>query len=184
LLKKVVFLDRDGVINQDSPNYIKSWSEFEFIAGSISGIHHLTLNGFAPIIITNQSAIGRRMMSIQDLEHIHTLMKSTLASGGGRIKDIFFCPHTPDDGCECRKPAPGLIFQAQKRYGINLADTVMVGDSAKDVECARNAGCGSAVLVRTGNGMIAEKMLAEKNIPPDHIANNLYDAAMWITYRH
>lgn len=180
MLKKVVFLDRDGVINRDSPDYIKNRSEFEFIPGSISAIQHLTLNGFSPIIITNQSAIGRKMMSIQDIEHIHSMMRSALASGGGEIKDIFFCPHTPEDGCDCRKPRPGMMYKARERFGIDLSKSAMIGDSAKDIECARNAGCGHAVLVRTGNGIQAEKMLAEKNIVPDHIARDLYDAARWI----
>jgi D-glycero-D-manno-heptose 1,7-bisphosphate phosphatase len=180
LLKKIVFLDRDGVINRDSPDYIKNWSEFEFLPGSISAIKHLTLNGFETIIITNQSAINRKVISRQDLDTIHTMMKSAVESEGGEIKDIFFCPHTPDDDCDCRKPEPGLIFQAQMRYGIDLSKAVMVGDSAKDIECARNAGCGHAVLVRTGSGIRAEKILAEKKIFPDHIAEDLYEAAMWI----
>jgi len=170
LLQKVVFLDRDGVINRDSPDYIKSWSEFEFLPGSISAIKHLTNNGFSPLIITNQSAVGRNMISIQDLEQIHAMMKSAVSSGGGEVKDIFFCPHTPDDGCDCRKPKPGMI----------ISTAVMVGDSAKDIECARNAGCGHAVLVRTGNGILAEKVLAEKKIFPDRIARDLYDAVRWI----
>nr|WP_207683655.1 D-glycero-beta-D-manno-heptose 1,7-bisphosphate 7-phosphatase [Desulfonema magnum] len=176
MLKKVVFLDRDGVINRDSPEYIKSWSEFEFIPESIAAIHRLTLNGFITIIITNQSVINRHMVSEQELEHIHTMMSAAVRAGGGEIKDIFFCPHAPDDGCDCRKPKPGLIRQAQKRYHIDLSDACMIGDSAKDIECARNAGCGRAVLVRTGNGMTAEKILAEKKMLPDYIAENLYEA--------
>jgi D-glycero-D-manno-heptose 1,7-bisphosphate phosphatase len=180
LLKKIVFLDRDGVINRDSPDYIKSESEFEFLPKSISAIKQLTLNGFTTIIITNQSAVNRKMISRQALEAIHIMMTSATESEGGEIKDIFFCPHTPDDDCDCRKPEPGLIFQAQMRYGIDLSKAVMVGDSAKDIECARNAGCGHAVLVRTGNGIQAEKILTEKNIFPDHVADDLYEAAMWI----
>ena len=149
LLKKVVFLDRDGVINRDSPDYIKSWSEFEFLPGSISAIKQLTTHGFSSLIITNQSAIGRNMISLADLQQMHTLMKSAISSGGGEITDIFFCPHTPDVGCDCRKPKPGLIYQAQVRFDIDISKTVMVGDSAKDIECARNAGCGHTILVKT-----------------------------------
>ena len=181
---KVVFLDRDGVINRDSPDYIKSWSEFEFLPGSVAAINHLTVSGYAVIIITNQSAVGRKMISLEKLEHIHTMMKSALAAGGGEITDIFFCPHLPGDHCDCRKPKPGLILSAKQKYPIDLAGAAMIGDSAKDIECARNAGCGSAVLVKTGNGVEAEKMLAKKRILPDHIAQNLYDAAIWITGRH
>ena len=182
--RKVVFLDRDGVINLDSPNYIKSWAEFEFLPGSLEAIKQLTLNGFDLIIITNQSVINRKMVSIDDLDYIHKMIKNTVKSRGGEIKDIFFCPHTPEDGCDCRKPNPGLIFKAQRIHRIDLANTVMVGDSVKDIECARNAGCRHAVLVKTGNGIIAEKELAEKNIYPDHVARDLLGASSWIIKQH
>ncbi|MBW2099277.1 MAG: D-glycero-beta-D-manno-heptose 1,7-bisphosphate 7-phosphatase [Deltaproteobacteria bacterium] len=180
MLKKVVFLDRDGVINKDSPNYIKSWAEFEFIPGSIDAIQKLTSSGFDTIIITNQSLINRKMTPLVELEYIFSMLKKSVRSKGGRIKDIFYCPHTPEDNCDCRKPKPGLIYQAQKRYNIDLSASCMVGDSAKDIECAQNAGCGYAVLVKTGNGIEAEKILAEKNLFPDHVAENLYEAVNWI----
>jgi len=179
-LENVVFLDRDGVINLDRLDYIKSWSEFKFIPRSIEAIKELTLTGFHAIVITNQSVINRNMVSEKGLEYILTMMKNEVRSGGGLINDIFFCPHIPEDNCDCRKPKPGLIYQAQKAYSIDLKGAVMVGDSAKDIECARNAGCGTAVLVKTGNGAEAEKTLAEKKIYPDHIAQDLYEAVQWI----
>ena len=182
--RKVVFLDRDGVINLDSPDYIKSWAEFEFLPGSLEAIKQLTLNGFDAIVITNQSVINRKMVAIEDLDYIHNMIKNTVKSRGGEIKDIFFCPHTPEDGCDCRKPNPGLIYKAQQIHRIDIANTAMVGDSAKDIECARNAGCRYAVLVKTGNGIIAEKVLAEKNIYPDHVARDLLGAANWIITQH
>ncbi len=178
--QRVVFLDRDGVINRDSVDYIKTWEEFEFLPGSIEAIKLLNSNGFTTIIITNQSAINRKMISKEGLEHIHALMKKEIKSGGGDIKDIFYCPHIPEDGCDCRKPEPGLILQAQKKYRIDLLDSVMVGDSAKDIECARRAGCRLGVLVKSDNFLNAEKILSEKKIFPDYIASNLYDAAIWI----
>jgi len=180
ILRKVVFLDRDGVINRDSPDYIKSWSEFEFLPGSLEAIKLLTLNGFATIVITNQSVINRKMVSGKVLDYIHTMMKEAVTSKGGQIKDIFFCPHVPEDRCNCRKPSPGLIFKAKQKYRIDIATSVMVGDSAKDIECARNAGCGHAVLVKTCNGSEAEKILKEKAITPDLIARDLLEAVGWI----
>lgn len=177
---KVVFLDRDGVINRDSPDYIKGWSEFEFLPRSLDAIEQLTRNGYAVIIITNQSAVNRKMISRRDLDFIHRMLQSAVTAGGGRIVDIFFCPHTPEENCDCRKPKPGLILIAMEKYDIDLKTGFMIGDSAKDIECARNAGCGHAVLVKTGNGVMAEKQLAEKNIRPDYVAANLYDAATWI----
>jgi D-glycero-D-manno-heptose 1,7-bisphosphate phosphatase len=179
-MKKVVFLDRDGVINRDSPDYIKSWSEFEFLPGSLKAIRQLSLNGYAVIIITNQSVIHRKKVSRKDLNFIHDMMKQTVQSSGGEIKDIFYCPHTPEDGCNCRKPNPELIYRAKKKYRIDLETSILVGDSAKDIECARNAGCGSAILVKTGNGVLAEKILKEKMILPDVIVADLLEAVNWI----
>jgi D-glycero-D-manno-heptose 1,7-bisphosphate phosphatase len=183
-LRKVVFLDRDGVINRDSPNYIKSWSEFEFLPGSLEAITLLTLNEFATIVITNQSVINRKMVSIKELDYMHTMMKKAVISNGGQITDIFYCPHIPEDRCGCRKPNPGLILKAKQTYRIDIATSVMVGDSAKDIECARNAGCGHAVLVKTGNGSQAEKILKEKSIFPDFIARDLLEAVGWILAHH
>ena len=181
MLKKVVFLDRDGVINKDSPDYIKSWPEFIFLPKSIAAITHLTLNGFTIIIISNQSAVSRKIISVESLEYIHAMMKKAVMSRGGDIKDIFYCPHLPEDGCDCRKPKPGLIYKAQKKYKIDLADSVMVGDRAKDIECAKNAGCGGSVLVLTGNRSSTERnILKKKNILPDYSATDLYETVDWI----
>ncbi|UCF90700.1 MAG: D-glycero-beta-D-manno-heptose 1,7-bisphosphate 7-phosphatase [Desulfobacterales bacterium] len=179
-LPKVVFLDRDGVINRDSPDYIKSWSEFEFLPGSLEAIRDLTRSGFSPIVVTNQSAVSRRLLSRAGLAYIHRMMRAAIEAHGGRILDIFFCPHLPSDGCRCRKPAPGMLYQAQKKHRIDLAAAVMVGDRVKDMECARNAGCGRAILVQTGNGHQARAELAQSNRLPDYVAENLYAAAEWI----
>jgi len=176
-LKKVVFLDRDGVINRDSPDYIKTWDEFQFLPGSLEALRLLSQAGFRLIIITNQSIIGRGMVPLRVLEETHRKLKAAVAAEGGDILDIFFCPHRPDEDCDCRKPAPGLIQQACRRYGIDPADSVMIGDSAKDMLCGRNAGCGTTILVRTGNGIQAEKELAELQIRPDLVAADLLDAA-------
>jgi len=179
-LSKVVFLDRDGVINRDSPDYIKSWSEFEFLPGSLDALKRLTQKGYAIILITNQSAVNRGMISRSDLNSIHENMRSAVSAHGGKIIDIFFCPHTPDERCSCRKPQPGLIHQAQSRYALDIKKACMVGDSVKDIECAQASGCGSKILVRTGNGAEAENILILKNISPDYVAADLDDAANWI----
>jgi len=178
--KKVVFLDRDGVINKDSPEYIKNWNEFEFLPGSLEAIKQLTLRRFEVIIITNQSAVNRKLITKDDLEYLHNRLNKTVESNGGQIGDIFFCPHTPEEACTCRKPKPGLIYRAQQRYQIDLANSAMVGDSAKDIECARNAGCKYAILVKTGNGIEAENTLNQKAIHPDFVAQDLLDAVHWI----
>ena len=179
-MKYTVFLDRDGVINVDSSDYIKTESEFSFIDKSPEAIAMLTDAGINVIVITNQSAIARKFTTIKELEKIFNKMKTGVVDVGGIIKDIFYCPHMPTAGCNCRKPAPGLIFQAKEKYDIDLQNSCMVGDSAKDIECAKNAGCGLSVLVKTGNGEKAKQLLSDKDISPDFVAENLFDAAKWI----
>ena len=183
-LKKVVFLDRDGVINRDSPGYIKSWSEFEFLPGSLEAIRQLTSKGFAIIVITNQSAVNRNLISKNELEHMHRLMVENVRSHGGRIDDIFYCPHVPTDDCDCRKPKPGMIHSAIHTYRLDVASSIMIGDSVRDIACARNAGCGRAILVKTGYGIEAEKRLSREGISADFIADDLYDAVEWIIKFH
>lgn len=177
---KTVFLDRDGVINRDSPDYIKNRDEFVFLPNSTDAVKMLTEHGMDSIVISNQSVINRKMTPPDELDAIFEKMTSGVAEAGGCVKDIFFCPHIPEDNCSCRKPLPGLIQAAREKYGIDLSAACMVGDSAKDIECARNAGCAFSVLVKTGNGLKAERVLAEKNIFPDYVAEDLLDAARWI----
>jgi len=176
----IVFLDRDGVINIDSPNYIKNESEFEFILKSPEAIALLNQNGFQVIVITNQSMIGRKMVSQETLNAIFKKMKAGIKKAGGDILDIFFCPHTPEDNCSCRKPKPGLILDAQKKYKIDLNQSCIIGDSAKDIECGLNAGCSKAMLVKTGNGLNAQIELSKKGIIPAFTGSNLYETALWI----
>ena len=179
-LKKVVFLDRDGTINRDSPDYIKDRSEFEFIPGAIAAIGELTASGYTCMVITNQSALARGLISAAELDAMHAMMCDVIATGGGKITDIFFCPHIPEAGCDCRKPAPGLLFQAQQKYNIDLTDAAMVGDSAKDMECGRLAGCGRTVLVKSGKDADVEKQLHKRQVTADYVAEDLLAAARWI----
>ncbi len=176
-MKKVVFLDRDGVINQDSEHYIKSWDEFFFIPGSLDAVKILHENGFKVIIITNQSIINRKMVPLKTLLQMHENLTASIEKQGGKITDIFFCPHRPDENCDCRKPEPGLIFQAKTLHHIHLDQSVMVGDSTKDILCAKNAGCKTTILVKTGNGPASIDYFKKKGNGPDYIAENLLDAA-------
>ena len=180
MLTKVVFLDRDGTINRDSPDYIKNREEFEFLPGSLEAINKLTLNGFDNIVITNQSAVPRKLITQKELEAVHHMMVDAVARSGGEIKDIFYCPHMPVDGCDCRKPEPGLIYQAREKYAIDLSTAVMVGDSHRDIECGHRAGCGKAVLVKSGLKGDVEEELKKKQISLDFVAEDLLDAVEWI----
>lgn len=182
--EKVIFLDRDGVINRDSSDYIKSWAEYEFLPRSLDALKELTGAGFTLIVITNQSIINRGMVLPEVLADTHRRMSAAVEAAGGRIDDIFFCAHRPDENCDCRKPKPGLILQAQRRHDIDLGTSVMIGDSAKDILCGRNAGCGSTILVKTGNGRTAEKELSARQVRPDAIADDLRQAAQLILSGH
>lgn len=177
---RTIFLDRDGVINRDSSDYIKNWDEFQFLPGSLEALNSLTRQGFDLVIITNQSIINRGMVPPEVLQDTHECMLEAVARTGGRIKDIFFCPHRPDEDCPCRKPRPGLLLQAKDRYGVDLKRSVMIGDSAKDIEAGLRAGCGATILVQTGNGPEARKQLLAKQLQPSAVARDLLDAARMI----
>jgi len=178
--EKFIFLDRDGVINRDSDAYVKSWAEFEFLPGSLAALKKLTAAGYRIIVITNQSIVGRKWVPLETLETIFTRMRAEIEKSGGRIHDVFFCPHTPEEGCNCRKPATGLMETAARTYNIDLSATTMVGDSAKDILCARRAGCKHAVLVKTGNFTAAQARLQKENISPDAVAADLLEAVEWV----
>ncbi len=178
--KPVIFLDRDGVINADSPDYIKSWDEFNFLPGTLQALASLTRAGYRLIVITNQSMIGRGMVPLDVLEDMHRRMKLAVEQAGGAIYDIIFCPHRPDEKCTCRKPQPEMILEAGRRYDLDLSGTVMIGDNAKDILCGRHAGCGATILVRTGSGESALRDLAESGIAADAVADDLAAAARMI----
>lgn len=178
--RKVVFTDRDGVINRNSPDYIIRPEEFEFLPGSRKALRRLTEHGFDIIVITNQSALGRGLMTRERLGEIHRRMIASVEAAGGRILDIFVCPHPPGDGCGCRKPEPGLALAAQRRHRVDFSTAVMIGDSAADIECALQSGIRTTLLVRTGNGAAAAEALAARGCLPDFIADDLSQAADWI----
>ena len=148
---KLVILDRDGVINEDSDEYIKSDKEWIPIPGSIEAICDLSNNGFTVAIATNQSGIARQLFDEYALAKIHQKMCSLVEESGGVIDGIFFCPHAPTANCDCRKPRTGLLKAISEEFGIPLNQTPFVGDSLKDIEAARAFLC-RPILVKTGKG--------------------------------
>ncbi len=155
---KLVVLDRDGVINQDSPDFIRSPAEWRPLRGSLEAIAELTRGGFTVVVATNQSGVGRGLFSEDTLEAIHERMRAAVAAAGGCISAIFACPHHPDANCACRKPRPGLLRQVEAAFGVSLAGQPVIGDSLRDVQAAQAVGA-RAILVRTGNGTAAERRL-------------------------
>ena len=146
---KLIILDRDGVINEDSDDYIKSPDEWIPIAGSLEALGKLSQNGFKVIIITNQSGIGRKIFSIEMLNAIHKKMCINLAQYGGVIDGIFFCPCAPEENCNCRKPKSGLYNEVSDRLQISLENVFCVGDKITDIQAAQNARA-KPILVKTG----------------------------------
>lgn len=160
-----IILDRDGVINYDSQEYIKSPEEWVPIPGSLHAIAQLNRFGFHVLVATNQSGIARGFYDLDMLDRIHEKCTRELAAVGGYIDEIFFCPHHPDDGCSCRKPKPGLLHQVQAKYPIQLRETFLIGDSLVDVQAGEAAGC-IPLLVLTGKGQLALDTYPELlNIP-------------------
>lgn len=154
-----VLLDRDGVINQDSVHFILRPEEWVPIPGSLAAIAALTRMGVGVVVLTNQSAIGRGLMSTADLERIHRRMRDAVEEAGGRISAIYYCPHAPEAGCDCRKPKPGLFLRFAEDFGVPLAGLPALGDSLRDLEAAQQAGA-RPVLVLTGNGARTRASLA------------------------
>jgi len=148
---KLVILDRDGVINKDSSSYIKSPEEWIPIKGSLEAIARLSQAGYEVVIITNQSGVGRGLFSADMLAQIHVRMIDYVQQYGGKIQTVLFCPHHPDEGCECRKPLTGLYQELASRLNVNYGGVYSVGDSIRDLLAAKSAGA-SPVLVKTGNG--------------------------------
>lgn len=148
---KLIILDRDGVINEDSDDYIKSPEEFIPIAGSLEAIARLNHAGYTVLIVTNQSGIARGYYNIETLNQMHEKLKRLLNAYGGRIDGIFFCPHSPDDHCDCRKPRIGLFEDIARRLDTDLYAVPCVGDSLRDIQAAQSVGA-APILVRTGKG--------------------------------
>lgn len=153
-LAETLFLDRDGVINEDSPDFIKSVDEWVPIPGSLDAIARLTAADFRIVVVTNQSGIARGLLSDTILTAIHQRMIEEIRAFGGRLAGVYFCPHGPEDGCDCRKPRPGLIDRACRDLGLEARDAPLIGDRMSDLCAARAAGC-RPIFVRNGCRMPA-----------------------------
>lgn len=159
---KLIVLDRDGVINHDSDDFIKSPDEWRPIDGSLEAIARLNHGGYTVAIASNQSGLAKGYLDLEVLTEIHKKMNDMLANVGGRIDAIFYCPHDSTDGCSCRKPKPGMLLDIGQRFNVPLKDVVFIGDSVSDIHTAVHAHA-KGMLVRTGKGIKAEKILLSEN---------------------
>lgn len=151
----LLILDRDGVINRDSAEFVKNIDEFRPLPGSIDAIARLSRAGYTVTVASNQSGLARGLFDRKALRAMHRKLRRLVAAAGGRLDRIVVCPHGPDDGCNCRKPAPGLLLRLARHYDVSLSGTPAIGDSLRDLEAARAAGA-TPILVRTGNGRRTE----------------------------
>jgi D-glycero-D-manno-heptose 1,7-bisphosphate phosphatase len=156
-MKRLVILDRDGVINFESKDFIKSPEEFTPIPGSLEAISKLNQAGFIVCVATNQSGVGRELFTVETLNLIHNKMRKLLNEVGGKIDEIVYCPHLPDVNCKCRKPLPGMIQELLTKFQVLPENTYVIGDSLRDLQAGEALGC-KVILVKTGNG---ERTLSE-----------------------
>ena len=147
-----IFLDRDGVINENRADYVKSWSEFRFLPESREAIAKLTQAGHRIVVCTNQAGIARGTISIEAVEEIHHRMIASISEVGGKIEKVYYCPHDKDEDCACRKPRPGMLLRARDELGIDMHDALFIGDSMTDIQAGLAAGI-HTVLVLSGLGL-------------------------------
>ena len=163
--RRLVILDRDGVINEERGDYIRTAQQWHPLPGSLEAIARLSQAGISVAVATNQSGVGRGLMNVGALAAVHDRLLHAVRESGGELAGVFFCPHAPSDRCQCRKPLPGLLLQIEAELGLPVAGEYMVGDSLRDLQAARAAGALPA-LVRTGFGRATEQQLAgEGDVP-------------------
>ena len=175
--RRYVLMDRDGVINHDSEDFIKSPEEWRPIDGSLEAIALLNKHGYDIMVVTNQSGLARGLFDLSMLSKIHDKMHRLLAQKGGRIAAIYYCPHGPDDLCNCRKPKPGLLKQFALEKNVDLKTVYFIGDSLRDIQAAQAVGA-KPILVLTGKGQLTLDKNPNLNIP---VFENLYAAVQFIS---
>ena len=168
-----VFLDRDGVIIENRARYVRAWADVAFLPGALAALATLSRAPLAVVIVTNQSAIGQGLLSESEAEAINAGLLAAIRAAGGRVDAVYLCPHTDADGCDCRKPAPGLLRRAAAELDLDLPRSVLIGDALSDLAAGRAAGVGRVALVRTGRGAEQEHLAAGQ---PLDVFDNLADA--------
>jgi D-glycero-D-manno-heptose 1,7-bisphosphate phosphatase len=177
--RRAIFLDRDGVINVNRPDHVKSWDEFIFLPGALTALRQIATSDFVAVVTTNQSAIARGLMREATLRDIHARMLGEIERAGGRIDAVQFCPHLPEDDCDCRKPRTGMYERAVERFGIDPTRSYVVGDALEDIVAAQTIGA-QPILVLTGRGQAQHTRLLENNHAGFVVVADLAHAVEWI----
>jgi len=177
-LLPAIFIDRDGVINFNRPDYVKSWEEFTFLPGSLDALCLIGKLGWPVVIISNQSAIGRGLVAADAVAEINNRLLEQVEHAGGHIDGVYVCPHHPDDGCNCRKPRPGLLQQAASELGLDLSRSYLIGDAESDILAAKTVSA-QPILVLSGRGTEQRKLLVGLE-GLFQVFRDLGEAAAWI----
>lgn len=171
-----IFLDRDGVIIENRSDYVRSWDDVAIFGQALTALARINFSPYRIVVVTNQSAVGRGIISLEAVHEINNRLVKVIEQTGGRINDFFICPHAPKDNCDCRKPKPGLLLQAAGELSLDLKRSILVGDTLSDIHAGQAAGVNITALVRTGLG--SEQLISKKSkmIKPFSIYTTLADA--------
>jgi len=170
-----LFMDRDGVIIEYRKHYVRSWSDVVIYPSALAALAKVKDSPYKVVIITNQSAVGRGIISLNAAIDINKRLVDQIIKGGGKVDRIFMCPHKPEDNCQCRKPKPGLIIQAAEELKLDLPNSVLIGDALSDLEAGQVAGVGKLILVRTGRGRQEELRISKSQIKNILVADSLWE---------
>ena len=163
-----IFLDRDGVLIENRADYVREWSQVKIIPEAIHALSRSAIKNYKIVIVTNQSAVGRGIISLGAANEINRRLVNVIQDHGGHVDGVYVCPHKPDDNCLCRKPKPGLLLQAAKELSLNLQRSWMIGDARSDMQAGQAAGVSQTILVKTGRGRAQLSQFG-----PDRFSNNL-----------
>ena len=163
-----IFLDRDGVLIENRSDYVRDWSDVKIYPEAISALSLSAIKNYKIVIVTNQSAVGRGIISLETANSINSQLVNLIHQHGGQVDGVYMCPHKPDDACFCRKPKPGLLFQAAKELSLDIQSSWMIGDAWSDVQAGQSAGVRQAILLKTGRG---KEQLSQSR--PENITNHL-----------
>lgn len=171
-----IFLDRDGVIIENRSEYVRSWDDVAIFGQALTALARIKSSPYKIIVVTNQSAVGRGIISLEAVHEVNIRLVRVIEQTGGRIDGIYICPHAPKDNCDCRKPKPGLVLQATDDLSLDLKDSILIGDTLSDVKAGQSAGVNKTALVRTGLGNEQVTTKSSRMLKPFSIYKTLADA--------
>lgn len=171
-----IFLDRDGVLIENRSDYVREWSQVKTYPQAIGALSLSAIKNYKIVIVTNQSAVGRGLISLKTAIEINDRLVNLIRHHDGQVDGVYICPHKPDDGCSCRKPKPGLLIQAAKELSLDLQKSWMIGDAWSDVQAGLSAGVRQSILLKTGRGKEQISKFRPENVPSCFIFDNLFQA--------